>query len=33
MKKAELKLDGKTYEMPVITGTMDEKAFDISNLR
>lgn len=30
---AELKLNGKSYELPVITGTEDEKAIDISNLR
>lgn len=30
---AELKLNGKSYELPVITGTEDEKAIDINNLR
>ncbi len=29
----ELKLEGKSIEMPVITGTEDEKAIDISKLR
>lgn len=33
MKKAEIILEDKTYEMPVIVGTMNEKAFDISTLR
>ena len=32
-EKAQLILDGKTYEFPVITGTEDEKAIDISKLR
>ena len=32
-EKAKLVLDGKTYELPVITGTENEKAFDISTLR
>ena len=30
---AELKVDGKTFELPVITGTENEKAIDISKLR
>jgi citrate synthase len=30
---AKLILDGKTYELPIITGTENEKAIDISNLR
>jgi citrate synthase len=30
---AELKVDGKTIELPVITGTENEKAIDISKLR
>ncbi len=30
---AEIKVDGKTVELPVITGTEDEKAIDISKLR
>lgn len=30
---AKLELEGKTYEMPVYTGTEGEKAFDISKLR
>jgi citrate synthase len=29
----ELKIDGKSYEFPVIVGTEDEKAIDISSLR
>tara|TARA_R110002096_G_scaffold233849_2_gene423996 strand:+ start:25296 stop:26582 length:1287 start_codon:yes stop_codon:yes gene_type:complete len=32
-EKAELKIGGKTYELPVITGTENEKAIDISSLR
>lgn len=32
-KTAELKFDGKTYELPVVEGTENEKAIDISNLR
>ena len=32
-KKAELHYDGKIYELPVITGTENEKALDISKLR
>lgn len=31
--KATVTLDGKAYEFPVITGTENEKAFDISKLR
>ena len=30
---AEIKIDGETYEFPVITGTEGEKAIDISKLR
>lgn len=30
---AEIKIDGQTYEFPVITGTEGEKAIDISKLR
>lgn len=30
---AKLELEGKVYEFPVITGTENEKAIDISNLR
>jgi citrate synthase len=30
---ASLNLDGKTYELPVITGSENEKAIDIQNLR
>ncbi|VTQ04595.1 Citrate synthase [Sphingobacterium daejeonense] len=30
---ASINLNGSTYEMPVITGTEDEKALDISKLR
>jgi citrate synthase len=30
---AEIKLDGKSYELPVIEGTENEKAIDISKLR
>ncbi|MCW5907904.1 MAG: citrate synthase [Chitinophagales bacterium] len=32
-EKATLNLDGKSYEFPVITGTENEKAIDISKLR
>ncbi len=32
-EKCTLTIDGKTYELPVITGTEGEKAIDISNLR
>src|SRR3989440_6354411 len=32
-KRAELKLDGKTYELPIVEGTEKERAFDISHLR
>jgi citrate synthase len=31
--KAELRLDGNTYELPVITGTENERALDIRRLR
>ena len=30
---AELKVDGKVYQLPVITGSENEKAIDISSLR
>jgi citrate synthase len=30
---ARLELEGKVYEFPVIEGTENEKAIDISNLR
>ena len=30
---AELKYDGQTYQLPVIEGTEQEKAIDISKLR
>ena len=30
---ASINLNGSTYEMPVITGTENEKALDISKLR
>src|SRR5882762_7559659 len=32
-KSAELKLDGKTYNLPIVEGTEKERAFDISSLR
>ncbi len=32
-KTAELKLDGKTYHLPIITGSQNEKAIDIRKLR
>jgi citrate synthase len=32
-KTAKLELDGKVYELPVVTGTENEMAIDISNLR
>src|SRR5947207_15259982 len=32
-KSADLKLDGKTYELPIVEGTEKERAFDISHLR
>ncbi len=32
-EKAQIMLDGKTYEFPVVAGTEDEKAIDISQLR
>ena len=31
--KAELHYDGEIYELPVITGTENENALDISKLR
>jgi citrate synthase len=30
---AEVKISGKSYELPVITGTEDEKGIDITKLR
>ena len=30
---AELKIKGQSYQLPVITGSEDEKAIDISKLR
>ncbi len=30
---ARLEVDGKTYELPIVTGTENERAVDISNLR
>ncbi len=33
MEKAELRLDGKTWSLPVIEGTEQERAVDISSLR
>jgi len=32
-EKAKIILDGKTYEFPIITGSENEKAIDIANLR
>ena len=32
-KTAEIKFDGQSYELPVITGTENEDAIDISKLR
>lgn len=32
-EKAELKIDGKTIELPIVNGTENEKAIDISKLR
>ena len=32
-KKAELHYNGKIYELPIITGTENENAIDISRLR
>src|SRR5438270_8435845 len=32
-KTAELKLDGKAYELPLVEGTEQERAIDISSLR
>ena len=32
-EKATINLDGKQYDFPVIVGTENEKAFDISKLR
>ena len=33
VKTAKLIVDGKAFDLPIITGTEDEKAIDISNLR
>ena len=33
MKPAKLIIDDKTIELPIISGTEDEKALDISRLR
>ena len=33
MEKAQLKLNGKTYDFPVVVGTENEHAIDISRLR
>ncbi|MBW1614629.1 MAG: citrate (Si)-synthase, partial [Deltaproteobacteria bacterium] len=33
VKTAKLIVDGKTFELPIVTGTEGEKAIDISNLR
>ncbi|GAA4406367.1 citrate synthase [Nibrella viscosa] len=33
MANAALSIDGKSYQFPVVTGTEDESAIDISNLR
>ena len=33
MEKAQLTLDGKTIELPIVKGTEDEKAIDITQLR
>ena len=30
---AKIELDGKVYELPVVVGTENEKAIDISKLR
>lgn len=32
-EKAKLELEGKSYELPIVTGTEDEKAIDINDLR
>ena len=32
-KKAELHYDGNVYDLPVVEGSENEKAIDISNLR
>ena len=32
-KNAELKFNGNTYELPVVTGSEDEQGIDISSLR
>ncbi|MBW2333328.1 MAG: citrate (Si)-synthase, partial [Deltaproteobacteria bacterium] len=33
VKTAKLIVDGKAFDLPIITGTEGEKAIDISNLR
>ena len=33
MKKAQLKIDDTTYELPIINGSEKEKGIDISKLR
>ena len=33
MKKAQLILDGKTIDLPIIKGTEDEKGIDVTQLR
>ena len=33
MEKAQLTLDGKTIELPIVKGTEDEKAIDVTQLR
>ena len=30
MEKAQLTLDGKTIELPIVKGTEDEKAIDVT---
>src|SRR5476649_1331331 len=32
-KEAKLELDGKTFSLPTVTGSEDEKAVDVSSLR
>ena len=32
-KTATIQVDGKSYELPIITGSENEKAIDISKLR
>ncbi len=33
MKKAELNIEGKSYQLPIVTGSENERAVDIRNLR